>query len=92
VSDVPRATKHPQPPTPTEELHIIRKLGQRPDFFCGAVTPRERGERLRRVLDQKRVGHIPVFRGDDETWYDACLRWYGVGELTDQPQGESVHA
>lgn len=90
MSSVPRATRR-EPPTPTEELHILRKLGLRPDFFCGAITPAERGARLRKALDEKRVGRIPVFRGYDETWAEACDRWYGPAPIsTDQPTLETV--
>ena len=78
-------------PSPIEELHIIRKLGLGPDFFCGAVTPAERGARLANVLHDKRVGRIPVWRGRDETWNEALVRWYGTEPIaTDQPQPETV--
>lgn len=70
-----------EPPNPTEELHIIRKLGLGPAFFCGAITPAERGARLAKVLHAKGVGHIPVWHGRDETWDDACERWYGVAPI-----------
>lgn len=89
-----------EPPSPLEELHIIRKLGLRPDFFCGVTSLTERGERLAKALADKGVGHIPVFRGRVEDWDSACLRWYGVAPIktddslqfvrTDQPQPETT--
>lgn len=89
-ANVPRATRL-ETPTPTEELHIIRKLGLRPDFFCGAITPAERGARLAKVLHEKGVGRIPVWRNRDEYWNEALTRWYGVDPIsTDQSQPETV--
>lgn len=90
MSDVPRATRI-ELPTPTEELHIIRKLGLYPNFFSGAATPAERGARLAKVIREKHVGRIPVWRNRDDTYDEICLRWYGVQPIsTDQPQPETV--
>lgn len=80
-----------EPPSPTEELHIIRKLRLRPDFFCGAITPAQRGERLRKFLLENGLDRVRITREGDETWLEACARWYGTPISTDQPATETVH-
>ena len=80
-----------EPPSPTEELHIIRKLRLMPDFFCGAITPLQRGERLQKFLHEKALGRVRITRDGDETWAQACERWYGAAPIaTDQPQTETA--
>jgi hypothetical protein len=89
-SNVPRATRL-EPPSPKEELHIIRKLGLPVDFFCGAITPADRGARLHAHLAAKGLGRVRVTRDGDETWEQAVSRWYGSAPIsTDQPHTETV--
>lgn len=88
--NVPRGRRL-ETPTATEELHIIRKLRVMPDFFCGAVTPAERGARLRKFLRERGLERVRITRDGDETWLDASYRWYGPDPIsTEQPQPETV--